>query len=93
MNDLVTRARRIVRNYPEHVARREQALLITELANYIERQDSEREALLVWLESQRESIMLLAAPQDFNNANGRRQMAHEVMKQVLGMNRDKETPC
>lgn len=40
MHKLVERARRTVRNYPEHVAKRETAKLILELADEIQRLDN-----------------------------------------------------
>jgi len=37
MSDLVDRARRIVRDYPPHIAQREQAKLIVEMADELDR--------------------------------------------------------
>lgn len=54
MNNLVERARRTVRNYPEHVAKREQAKLILELADEIERLGKAFEAAEEWCESHKQ---------------------------------------
>ena len=48
MSNLVDRARRTVRNYPEHVAKREQAKLILELADEIERLGKAFDAAEEW---------------------------------------------
>lgn len=48
MNTLVDRARRTVRNYPEHVAKREQAKLILDLADEIQRLGKAIERMEDW---------------------------------------------